>query len=71
MRRRDKSEESANRMTRFEIGTVITVVSVIIGVLLYIVRLEGRLAALESPASGINEARIEALREILGSKNEA
>ncbi len=63
--------ESANRMTRFEVGTVITVASAIIGVLLYIVRLEGRLAALESPASGISEAGIEVLREISDSKNEA
>ena len=71
MRKRNKNGESAHHMTRFEIGTVIAVVSAIISGVVYIGRLEGRLAALESPANGINEARIEALREISDSKNEA
>lgn len=71
MRKRNKNGESAHHMTRFEIGTVIAVVSAIISGVVYIGRLEGRLAALESPANGINEAKIEALREISDSKNEA
>jgi len=71
MRRGDKNGESTNHMTRFEIGTVITVVSAIISGVVYISRLEGRLAALESPANRINEARIAALREISDSKSEA
>lgn len=58
-------------MNKFEISTALTLLLAIIGGAAYLVRSEGRVAALDAIESQINTVKAEALQEISASKGAA